>query len=147
MSQTVVADSLVTLHYRVALTDGTELVSTFNTTPATLQLGAGELAPTLEQCLVGLEEGGERRIFMLDPEQGFGAHNPQLMQRFPRSELRDLPAQTELQEMTLIEFKAPNGSTYTGLVRELTAESALVDFNHPLAGKAIHFEVELIGIL
>ncbi len=147
MSQTVAADSLVTLHYRVALTDGTELVSTFNATPATLQLGNGELAPMLEQCLVGLETGGERRVFLLEPEQGFGLHNPRLMQRFPRSELRDLPTQTELQEMTLIEFKAPNGATYTGLVRELTAESALVDFNHPLAGKAIHFEVELIGIL
>jgi FKBP-type peptidyl-prolyl cis-trans isomerase SlpA len=49
--------------------------------------------------------------------------------------------------MALIEFKAPNGATYTGLVRELTAEDALIDFNHPLAGKAIRFEVDVIGVL
>ena len=50
-------------------------------------------------------------------------------------------------EMALIEFKAPDGAAYTGLVRELSDAEALIDFNHPLAGKAIRFEVEVIGIL
>lgn len=144
MTATVQADSLVTLHYRVALADDTELVSTFDSTPATLQLGSGELAPMLERWLVGLEVGGERHVFLLEPEQGFGPHNPKLMQRFARSEL---PQAAELQEMTLLEFKAPNGAAYTGLVRELSEETALIDFNHPLAGKSIRFEVEVIGIL
>lgn len=143
MNAVVQADSLLTLHYRLALADDNELVSTFGARPATLQLGSGELAPVLERCLVDLPVG-ERTVFLLEPEQAFGPHNPDLMQRIARGELPD-PA--ELREMALIEFKAPNGASYTGLVRELTADSALIDFNHPLAGKAIRFEVEVIGIL
>jgi FKBP-type peptidyl-prolyl cis-trans isomerase SlpA len=66
------------------------------------------------------------------------------MRRLPRAEL---PDGDKLEMMTLIEFTAPNGARYTGLVRELDPEAALIDFNHPLAGKAIRFEVEVIGIL
>ncbi|GIK25340.1 MAG: FKBP-type peptidyl-prolyl cis-trans isomerase [Rhodocyclaceae bacterium] len=143
MSEVVKENSLLTLHYRLALADDTKLVSTFGGKPATLQLGSGELAPVLEKCIIDLPVG-ERTVFLLEPEQAFGPHNPQLMQRFARSEL---PNPGELREMALIEFKAPNGATYTGLVRELTAEGALIDFNHPLAGKAIRFEVEVIGVL
>ena len=83
-------------------------------------------------------------MFLLEAEQAFGPHNPQLMQRFARDEL---PEPGELREMALIEFKAPDGAAYTGLVRELSGTEALIDFNHPLAGKAIRFEVEVIGIL
>ena len=143
MSSVVQANSLLTLHYRLALADDTELVSTFGGKPATLQLGSGELAPVLEKCIIDLPVG-ERTVFLLEPEQAFGPHNPQLVQRFARSELPDAG---ELREMALIEFKAPNGATYTGLVRELTVEGALSDFNHPLAGKAIRFEVDVIGVL
>ncbi|MBM3392562.1 MAG: peptidylprolyl isomerase [Betaproteobacteria bacterium] len=143
MSEVVTENSLLTLHYRLALADDSELVSTFGAKPATLQLGSGELAPVLERCLVGLAVG-QRTVFLLEAEQAFGPHNPQLMQRFARSEL---PGGGELREMALIEFKAPNGAAYTGLVRELTEENALVDFNHPLAGKAIRFEVDVIGVL
>jgi len=143
MTSVVQADSLLTLHYRLALADDNELVSTFGGKPATLQLGSGELAPVLEHCLIDLPVG-ERTVFLLEPEQAFGPHNPQLMQRFA---LNELPNPGELREMSLIEFKAPNGASYTGLVRELTAEDALIDFNHPLAGKAIRFEVDVIGVL
>jgi FKBP-type peptidyl-prolyl cis-trans isomerase SlpA len=143
MSEAVRENSLLTLHYRLALADDTELVSTFGGKPATLQLGSGELAPVLERCLIDLPVG-ERTVFLLEAEQAFGPHNPQLMQRFTRNEL---PDPGELREMALIEFKAPNGAAYTGLVRELTEEWALIDFNHPLAGRAIRFEAEVIGIL
>lgn len=143
MSERVKAGSLLTLHYRLALADDSELVSTFGSRPATLQMGSGELAPVLERCLVDLPVG-ERTVFLLEAAQAFGPHNPQLMQRFARGEL---PEAAELRETALIEFKAPNGATYTGLVRELTEFDALVDFNHPLAGKAIRFEAEVIGIL
>ena len=143
MSAVVTAHSLLTLHYRLALADHTDLVSTFGAKPATLQLGSGELAPVLERCLIDLPVG-QRTVFLLEAEQAFGPHNPQLMQRFARDEL---PDPGELREMALIEFKAPDGAAYTGLVRELSGTEALIDFNHPLAGKAIRFEVEVIGIL
>jgi FKBP-type peptidyl-prolyl cis-trans isomerase SlpA len=143
MTTIVQPDSLVTLHYRLALEDDTELLNTFGATPATLQLGSGELVPTLERCLTGVTVG-ERHVFLLEPEQAFGPHNPKLVERFAHT---DLPPGAELQELALIEFTAPDGSAYAGLVRELTEDGALIDFNHPLAGKAVRFEVEVVGIL
>jgi FKBP-type peptidyl-prolyl cis-trans isomerase SlpA len=144
MTDLVKPDSLVTLHYRVATGDDTEIVATFGSTPATLQLGSGELAPPLEACLIDLPVG-ERHVFMLTPEQAFGPHNPDLLQRMKKSELPN--GGVDIGVLTLVEFAAPNGSKFSGLVRELDESSALVDFNHPLAGKSIRFEVEVIGIL
>jgi len=135
--------SLVTLHYRIALADDSELLSTFSATPATLQLGGGELAPSLEKCLVGLPVG-ERHVFLLEAAQAFGAHHAELVQRMPRS---SFPDEAELAVMNMVEFAAPDGSTHAGLVRELSTDFAVIDFNHPLAGKAVRFEVEVIGIL
>jgi len=143
MTECVKADSLVTLYYRIASSDDVELISTFGTTPAALQLGNGELAETLENCLTGLAVG-ERHVFLLEPQQAFGAHHAQLVQRLPRA---NLPEGQEIAMMTLLEFTAANGGRYTGLVRELDEEAALIDFNHPLAGKSIRFEVEVVGIL
>lgn len=144
MTDRVKLDSLVTLHYRVATADATEVVATFGATPATLQLGSGELAPTLEACLEDLPVG-EHHVFLLEPSQAFGLHNPELVKRMPRSELPNGGA--NIAPLTLVEFVAPNGAKFAGMVRELDDSSALVDFNHPLAGKSIRFEVEVIGIL
>lgn len=144
MTEHVKRDSLVTLHYRLATADDTEIVATFGSTPATLQLGSGELAPPLEACLEDLPVG-ERHVFLLEPDQAFGPHNPDLLMRMPKSELPNGGA--DIGVLTLVEFAAPNGGKFAGLVRELDETSALVDFNHPLAGKAIRFEVEVIGIL
>jgi FKBP-type peptidyl-prolyl cis-trans isomerase SlpA len=144
MTDLVKLDSLVTLHYRVATADDTEVVSTFGSTPATLQLGSGELAPTLEACMEDLPVG-ERHVFLLEPSQAFGPHNPELVKRLPKSELPNGGA--DIGPLSLVEFAAPNGAKFAGLVREIDEQTALVDFNHPLAGKSIRFEVEVIGIL
>ena len=143
MSETVRAGNLITLHYRVATGDDTELVSTFGSTPATLQLGNGELAPPLEHCLIGINVG-ERHVFLLEADQAFGSHNPQLTQRMARTAL---PPDSSPELHGLIQFAAPNGDKFTGIVRELDDEAVLVDFNHPLAGKPVRFEVQIIGIL
>jgi FKBP-type peptidyl-prolyl cis-trans isomerase SlpA len=143
MSDTAQSDSLITLHYRVATGAGEELVSTFDSTPAVLQLGSGELAPTLERCLIGVAVG-ERHVFLLEPEQAFGSHNSQLVQRIG---ITDLPPTAQPELHGLLEFASPAGARFTGIVRELDADAVLVDFNHPLAGKQVRFEVELIGIL
>jgi FKBP-type peptidyl-prolyl cis-trans isomerase SlpA len=83
-------------------------------------------------------------VFLLEPDQAFGPHNPQLTQRMARSAL---PPNARPELHGLIEFTAPSGDKFTGIVRELDAEAVLVDFNHPLAGKPVRFEVEIIGIL
>jgi FKBP-type peptidyl-prolyl cis-trans isomerase SlpA len=144
MTELVRLDSLITLHYRIATADDTEIVSTFGSSPATLQLGSGELAPPLEACLEDLPVG-ERHVFLLEPSQAFGPHNPELLKRLSKRELPNGGA--DIGPLTLVEFAAPNGAKFAGLVREIDEQAALVDFNHPLAGKSIRFEVEVIGVL
>lgn len=137
---TVAADSLITLHYALSLDDGEMLISTFDTSPATLQLGSGELSPGLEACLIDLPIG-ECYTFLLDPGQAFGDIDPLRVQTLPRSDLPD-----EATVGSLIEFEALGGQRFTGIVRALDAQSAQVDFNHPLAGRALRFEVQVIGV-
>jgi len=147
MSELVKANSLVTLHYRIATADDVELISTFDAQPATLQLGSGELAPTLEACIEAMPVG-ERHTHLLPPQQAFGERREEMQQRMP---LSSLPNGGEgLSPMMMVEFEAPpqfGGGKFTGVVRDIDADAALIDFNHPLAGKSIRFEVEVIGIL
>ena len=142
MSQTIQANSLVTLHYRISLPSGQPLISTFNATPATLQLGAGEMLPAMEKMLIGLAPG-TRHVFELEPENAFGPYRDELVERVKREHMPD----EEIEAMSIMEFTAPDGSRYSGLVREIDDKSALIEFNHPLAGKHIHFEVEVIGVV
>jgi len=143
MSDTVQPDSYIALHYRVANGDDVELVSTFGGGPATMMLGTGELAPPLELCLIGIVPG-ERHVFLLEPGQAFGAHNPNLVQRIG---IGDLPPDITPELHGMIEFASPAGDKFAGVVRELNSETLLVDFNHPLAGKSIRFEVQVLGIM
>ncbi|HTN66793.1 MAG TPA: peptidylprolyl isomerase [Burkholderiaceae bacterium] len=143
----VTEDSYLTLHYRLASADGQDLVSTFGSNPATLQFGQGQLAPFLEACLIGLPEGAHQ-IFELSPAQAFGPRNPDLVQRVTRATLaRHSDRDEEYKIGDLVEFEAPNGDQFAGVLREIDADSALFDFNHPLAGKTVKFEVRIIGIL
>ena len=143
MTATVLADSFLTLHYRITALDGDEFLSTFDMSPATLQMGSGQLAENLESVLIGLP-AHERFVFQLEPAQAFGQHNDRLVERIVR---RGLPAEMELKENSVVEFTAPHGGTFAGFLRELDATHALFDFNHPMAGKTIRFEVEIIGIM
>jgi len=137
---------LVTLHYRIALADGTEVLSTFGGTPATLALGGGELAPGLERCLQTMVAAGPgaRRVFELEPDEAFGEHRAALVQRMPRGAF---DASIALEAGGAVEFSAPDGTRHVGVVRGLDALDVEVDFNHPLAGRRVRFEAELIALL
>lgn len=141
--KTVDAGSYLTLHYSISTVGGEDFLSTFGMSPATLQMGSGQLADPLEACLLGLTSG-ERFVFQLQPEKAFGQHNPLLVERISR---HALPADMELKENSVMEFSTPDGGAFAGFLRELSDEQALFDFNHPLAGQEIRFEVEIIGIL
>lgn len=143
MQATVRSDSYLTLHYRIATLAGDEFLSTFDMSPATLQMGGGQLAENLERALIGLS-AGEHYVLELTSEQAFGAHNPRLVERIQRAAL---PADMALQPNSVVEFTAPNGAAFSGFLRELDDKSALFDFNHPLAGQDIRFEVKIIGIM
>ena len=140
--------SFLTLHYRLANADGADVVNTFNDKPATLSLGTGELAPAMEARLIGLPEGA-RASFELAAGEAFGERNPGLLQRVKRS-LLDEPGSRDARYSVgdVVQFPTPNGrAAYAGVVRELGDDWLLFDFNHPLAGAPLKFEVHVIGVL
>lgn len=143
VAEIVTPTSYLTLHYRLADADGTEFISTFGGKPSTLQMGLGQLAPTLEDCLLGLP-CGTRQTFTLPPEKGFGARNPQFIQRIGRA---DLPPNSATELHGTIEITSPHGQKIAGRVIEQDDETVLLDFNHPLAGRTVCFEVELLGVM
>jgi FKBP-type peptidyl-prolyl cis-trans isomerase SlpA len=140
--------SFLTLHYRLAGPDGADVVTTFDDPPATLSVGAGQLAPAIEQKLIGLAEGSEA-TFTLAPGEAFGARNPEMLQRVKRSLLARLgDPEAEYSLGDVVEFPTPDGAgRYAGVVRECGDDWLLFDFNHPLAGQAVTFQVRLIGVL
>jgi FKBP-type peptidyl-prolyl cis-trans isomerase SlpA len=140
--------SFLTLHYRLSGPDGADVVNTFRDKPATLSLGTGQLAPAMEQRLLGLAEG-EHRSFDLAPGEAFGERNPQMLQRVARSLLQQMGDPQEGYEPgDVVQFPTPDGQgAFAGVVREVGDDWLLFDFNHPLAGQAVSFEVQLIGVL
>jgi FKBP-type peptidyl-prolyl cis-trans isomerase SlpA len=140
--------SFLTLHYRLAGPDGADVVNTFDDQPATLSLGSGQLAPAMEARLIGLAEGA-RQTFSLAPGEAFGERNPDLLQRVARSLLQQLGAPDEdYAPGDVVCFPTPDGQgAFAGVVREVGGDWLLFDFNHPLAGQALSFEVQLIGVL
>jgi FKBP-type peptidyl-prolyl cis-trans isomerase SlpA len=141
-------DSFLTLHYRLSGPDGAEVVSTFDDKPATLSLGTGQLAPALEACLIGMEEGA-RTTWHLEAGAAYGERNAEMLQRVKRSLLAEHGDADEAYRVgDVVEFPTPDGTAkFAGVVREEGADWLLFDFNHPLAGQAVTFEAQLIGVL
>ena len=144
----VQSGSFLTLHYRLAGPQG-DIINTFTDKPATLSLGSGELSPAMEERLMGLAEG-THTTFELPAGEAFGDRNPDMAQWVARKLLNQLGDPMEKYAAgDVVQFPTPDGlGSYAGTVLEVNNEGAvLFDFNHPLAGQPVTFEVRLIGVL
>ncbi|NYT59675.1 FKBP-type peptidyl-prolyl cis-trans isomerase [Alcaligenaceae bacterium] len=144
-------DSYLTLHYRIELVSGpaagSVFANTFDGRPATLQMGAGQWAPSMEQHLLNLEEGS-RHSFDLPAADAYGERNPDLLQWISQSTMNQhTDPEKPLVLGDMVEFAAPNGGHYSGVLKEFGASSVLFDFNHPLAGADLKLEVHILGVM
>jgi FKBP-type peptidyl-prolyl cis-trans isomerase SlpA len=148
---TVKSDSFLTLHYRLSGPVG-DVINTFGGAPATLTLGTGELAPSVEAYLIGLPEG-TRTTFELPAGEAFGQRSPDMMQWMARKVLDDMGAANEEYAIgEVLKFPTPDAKgQFAGTICQFRSdekgEAVLFDFNHPLAGQPVTFEVHVIGIL
>ncbi|MFT4196088.1 FKBP-type peptidyl-prolyl cis-trans isomerase [Ottowia sp.] len=145
---TVEPGSFLTLHYRLAGPQG-DVINTFGGPPATLSLGAGELSPAMEQRLVGLGEGARAR-FDIPAGEAFGERNPDMVQWLARKELDSLGDPDERYAVgEVVQLPTPDGQgQFAAVVQAVRGDGALkLDFNHPLAGQPVTFEVHVIGVL
>ena len=143
----VVPGSFLTLHYRLAGPAG-DIINTFGDKPATLSLGTGELSPAVEQRLMGLAEG-THATFELPAGEAFGVRNADMQQWVARKLLAQMGDPDEQYAVgDVVQFPTPDGSgSYAGAVVEANETAVRFDFNHPLAGQPVSFEVQLIGVL
>ncbi|HZH57809.1 FKBP-type peptidyl-prolyl cis-trans isomerase [Yanghanlia caeni] len=143
-------DSYLTLHYRIELASGpaagSVFANTFDGRPGTLQMGSGQWAPGLEAALLNRAEG-EHFTFEVAAADAYGERNPDLLQWVSRSMLDAGAGGETLEPGEIIEFTAPNGGRYSGVLKQYDDERALFDFNHPLAGIDLRVEVSLLGVL
>ena len=135
------ADTEVTLHFALKLEDGNVVDSTFDKQPATFKVGDGNLLPGFEVALYGFK-AGDKRSLQIEPENAFGQPNPQNVQVMPRSQFADM----ELSEGLLIIFNDAANAELPGVVRQFDGEQVTIDFNHPLAGKRLTFDVEIVDV-
>ena len=145
---TVDPGSFLSLHYRLAGPQG-DVISTFGSKPATLTLGTGELSPAVEERLIGLQEGAHA-TFELPAGAAFGERNPDMIQWLARRELDSMGDPNERYDVgDVVQLPTPDGlGQFAGVVLDVRDDGALrLDFNHPLAGQPVTFEVQLIGVL
>ncbi|MDH0143073.1 FKBP-type peptidyl-prolyl cis-trans isomerase [Aquipseudomonas alcaligenes] len=134
-------DREVTLHFALKLENGDVVDSTFDKQPATFKVGDGNLLPGFEVALYGFKAGDKRNL-QIEPENAFGQPNPQNVQVMPRGQFQDM----ELSEGLLIIFNDAANAELPGVVKAFDEQQVTIDFNHPLAGKTLSFDVEIIEV-
>nr|WP_086940619.1 FKBP-type peptidyl-prolyl cis-trans isomerase [Thaumasiovibrio occultus] len=144
MTRAIAQNSEVLIHFEIKLKDGSVAESTHAMgKPAKFRLGDGSLSPEFERCLIGLVEGDDVS-FELAPEDAFGQPNPDNIQYFARSQFGpDL----EPEEGTIVAFAGADGREIPGIIREIHGDSIKVDFNHPLSGVDVVFDVKVVEII
>lgn len=135
-------DKEVTLHFALKLANGDVVDSTFDKQPATFKVGDGNLLPGFEVALYGFK-AGDKRSLQIEPENAFGQPNPQNVQVMPRSQFDDM----ELSEGLLVIFNDAANAELPGVVKAFDDSQVTVDFNHPLAGKTLTFDVEVLQVM
>jgi FKBP-type peptidyl-prolyl cis-trans isomerase SlpA len=133
----------VTLHFSIALEDGTLVDSNFDKAPATFEVGDGNLLPSFEEVLFGMA-GGQDREFAMPPEKAFGQHNPSNIQVISR---KDFGSEFQLEKGLVLSFADAKKAELPGVVADFDDQSVSIDFNHPLAGHTLTFRVAILRVL
>ncbi|MCC2614647.1 FKBP-type peptidyl-prolyl cis-trans isomerase [Aestuariibacter halophilus] len=143
MTDCINQHSEVVLHFDLKLPDGSAADSTrVHNKPAKLVMGDGSLTANFEACLLGLHEG-QKKSFELAPEDAFGMPNPDNIHHMDRSRFGP---DTPVEVGAIIAFSGPDGNQVPGIIRDVQGDSVTVDFNHPLAGQTVIFDVEIVQI-
>lgn len=133
----------VRVHYTGTLTDGTEFDSSRDRDPLEFKLGEGSVIPGFEKAIEGMAEGDTQKVTLASGE-AYGEHDQRLVHSVERTRV---PSEVELEVGTRLQAVGPNNETVALTVTALDAETVTLDANHPLAGKALEFEIELVEIV
>jgi FKBP-type peptidyl-prolyl cis-trans isomerase SlpA len=142
MADEINMHSLILMHYSIALTNGTEIESSFDDEPVEITMGNDDVTAGMELALFGLKEG-DTQTLTLTAEQGFGVRDEDNIHQMPLSDFpEELPPEVGLS----YSFESPDNSEIPGTVLSINEDTAEIDFNHPLAGQPVIFTVEILGV-
>ena len=131
----------VTINYTLTV-DEEVIHSSDEDDPLVISVGNSQLIPAFEKKLLGMASG-ETKSFEIQAEDGYGEEDPSLFKEIPKDQF---PADIELETGKTIYVKGPDGQAYPVKVQEIKDESVVMNFNHPLAGKKLKFDIELVAI-
>jgi peptidylprolyl isomerase len=133
----------VRIHYTGTLSDGTTFDSSQGREPLQFTVGSGQIIPGLDRAIPGMNVG-ETKTVTVPAAEAYGDRNPDGVQTVPRAQV---PDHIPLDPGTQLQVQTGDGRTLPVTVTEVTAEEVVLDANHPLAGKDLTFEVELVEIV
>jgi len=132
----------VRIHYTGTLADGTQFDSSEGRDPLEFQVGSGQIIVGLDKALPGMKVG-DKKVVEVPADEAYGERHADAMQSVPRDQV---PADIPLEIGTQLQMQTPDGNTLMVVVVEVTEEHITLDANHPLAGKALTFAIEIISI-
>ena len=136
------AGQRVTVHYVGTFDDGTEFDnSRARDEPLTFALGVGQMIAGFDAA-VGQMTLGETKSIRLSPEEAYGESRPEMIQNVPRT---SFPSEFEFEVGKMVQGQSPGAQPFTAKIESTTEDSVVLDFNHPMAGKHLNFEVELLS--
>lgn len=137
----ITPQSRVTLHFAIKLLDGAVVDSNFTKDPVSFAMGDGSLLAGFEQKLLGMA-AGDKATFAMQPAEAFGEHKEENVHNFARAQLAEYHPEPGL----VITFADAANAQVPGVVKAVSGDSVTVDFNHPLAGRELLFEVAIVNV-
>lgn len=133
----------VRIHYTGRLEDGTVFDSSREREPLEFTVGSGQIIPGLDNALPGMNVGDEKTV-QVPCDEAYGEHDPNGRQEVPREQI---PAEIPLDPGTALQMQMPDGRAVPVTVAEVGEQNVVLDANHPLAGKDLTFDVEMVEIV
>ncbi len=110
--------------------------------PLEFEVGSGHVIPGFENAVIGMKKGEEKKV-VIEAKEAYGERREELIREFP---LTALPKDDRIKEGSMLMLGNPQGQGFPCVVKKLTADKAIIDLNHPLAGKKLHFKIKLIEV-
>ena len=130
----------VKFHYTLTV-DGKKLESSMGKEPLSATLGAGNIIPGLEEALAGMKAGDKRSVTVA-PEKGYGPYHPEGLQKVPKAAFKNLAGLKP--GMTIGGQRG--GRSFQAVVKQVGDKDVTLDLNHPLAGKTLNFDIEVVAV-
>jgi peptidylprolyl isomerase len=132
----------IKIHYRGLLDNGEEFDSSFDRDPIEFKVGDGQVIDAIDHGVVGLQPG-ERREISVGPADGYGERRDDLVRKVPK----DLLGGQQVVPGEAVEIQTQDGQILIAEVTDIDEQSVTFDLNHPLAGRDLEFQIELVDII